>query len=373
MDRREAATVLSIVLLIASLAGCGGNYQMTSGRQYAKEGKWPEAAEAFEVALQQDPNNAEGHLSYAKALAELGRYPEAADHFSKARELFTVPAKIKGLDELQHHYFSVPFNRGVALSNDKKFQEAAQEYEKAAQVKPQDPEGHRMLGYAYSQIQGTKEERDAGLARSVTAFRKAVEIEPKHCATWMDLGASLRSAGRWQEAIEAYKSGISENPDDKCVTESWAIIGDVYYNAKDYAAARDAYVNATKIRPDDPQLYFQIGLCDHNMEKYLDAASAFQKAADYALAAGRQDVYEDALYNAGLAAFKGEDHQRAIEIAGLLIEAKGDESSYYMLRGRSRSRLAKQLEEKGKRSEAKKMSDLSVDDFKKAESLASSK
>lgn len=371
MDRKRAALALGGLLFVLQAAGCGSSY-LTSGKLYYKQKNWPKAAEQLALAVEQNPADRDGQLFLAVSLSELGRYGEAAAHFARARELSAAPAKLREVEDQQQHFFSALFNAGVTLANEKKFKEAAQEYEKAVQVKPEDPNGYRQLGYVYGQLQGTKEEREEALGKSVTVLRKATAMDPADMPTWMDLASSLRQAGRPMEAADAYKEAVAANPADPKAVEAWTYLGDVYYNAKDYVAAREAYVKATELRPDDPQLYFQIGLCDHNQEKFLDAMSAFQKAADYAMAAGRQDVYEDALYNAGLAAFKGQDHARAVEIAALLIEAKPQESSYYLLRGRSRSQLAKELETKGKRSESKKMSDLAIEDFKKAESLASS-
>lgn len=98
------AIALGVLLLVIQTTGCGSSH-LVSGKLYYKQQNWPKAAEQLTLALKEAPNDREGHVYLAVCLAELGRFPEAAEHFAKARELSPTLARVKEVDDWQEHYF----------------------------------------------------------------------------------------------------------------------------------------------------------------------------------------------------------------------------------------------------------------------------
>ena len=71
------------------------------------------------------------------------------------------------------------------------------------QLYPQDPGLHFNLGIAYGAM-GKEEE--------IAEYKKVLEIEPDYVPAFLNWGAALVGAGKYTEAIDAYKKGIAINP-----------------------------------------------------------------------------------------------------------------------------------------------------------------
>jgi Flp pilus assembly protein TadD len=52
------------------------------------------------------------------------------------------------------------------------------------------------------------------LEEAIDAYKKAIEIDPKHPQTFNNLAVALNAAGKNQEAFEAYRMAISLEPNN---------------------------------------------------------------------------------------------------------------------------------------------------------------
>ena len=91
---RRLSTLLLTVLLIFSMAGCGGTKaaptwqeQYDLGVRYLSEGNYEEAIIAFTAAIDIDPKQAEGYFGLSRAYAASGDVEKAAEVLAQAEEL----------------------------------------------------------------------------------------------------------------------------------------------------------------------------------------------------------------------------------------------------------------------------------------------
>ena len=75
----------------------------------------------------------------------------------------------------------------------------------------------------------------------VAAFRKAIAVAPYIPDSHMELGLSLKRAGRLGEAVTSYRRAIEEGPDAAGVSDVWYNLGNVFRVQKNMEAAVNAY------------------------------------------------------------------------------------------------------------------------------------
>ena len=113
--------------------------------------------EYYSKCLELDPKNANAWYNKGNALRELGRYEEALRCYDKALEIDLKDA-------------SAWNNKGIALHNLGRHEEA------------------------------------------LRCFDKALEIDPKYAVAWYNKGAALHKLGRYEEAIRCYNKALEIDP-----------------------------------------------------------------------------------------------------------------------------------------------------------------
>lgn len=98
----------------------------------------------------------------------------------------------------------------------RKYQKAAESYEKALKLNPEDAAAWNNKGTV---IAGFKAFQEA-----INCFENAIEINPKDGAAWYNKGVSLMELGKLQEAIEYYNTALKVDPGFKNAKESGEII-----------------------------------------------------------------------------------------------------------------------------------------------------
>ena len=102
------------------------------------------------------------------------------------------------------------FNKGLALDNLNKSDEAIKAYDKAIEINPQDSDVWTGKGLALDNLNKYDE--------AIKAFDKAIEINPQDSITWYSKGVALSYLNRLDEAIKAYDKSIEINPHIKIIT-----------------------------------------------------------------------------------------------------------------------------------------------------------
>ncbi|HEX7158550.1 MAG TPA: tetratricopeptide repeat protein [Edaphobacter sp.] len=264
----SAALIAS--LLVASSVGChrDPNVQkqkyLESGKRFANEGKYKEAAIQFANALKVDKNFAEAHYQLSKiylkngspiqAFAELNRVVDLQPANLQARIdlgnlLLAGGQPLKAKEQADAVLASHPddpdafalLSAVAATQGDKTT--ALAHINKALSIDPNRAQFHTTLGVIQSSDPSTQTDAEAQL-------RKAIELDPKNASPRMVLARLLIKKGDTPGAIEQLKAAVAADPRNLIARSGLA---DLYLRQNDKAKAEETLRQATEDLADMPQ------------------------------------------------------------------------------------------------------------------------
>jgi len=167
---------------------------------HASEANLKDADEFSRKALELDPELAEAHASRGLALSLNRRFEEAGQQFETAIRLNPT------LFEAYYFYARARFAEG-------KLEEAAEMYEKSSQVNPDD---YQSLVLVTSVYRSLGREADAQTARrnGLEVIERVLEMQPDDArALYLGAGA-LANLGQRERALEWCKRALAVDPED---------------------------------------------------------------------------------------------------------------------------------------------------------------
>jgi tetratricopeptide (TPR) repeat protein len=160
-------------------------------------GELEEARQSYEGVLALDPRHADAHVRLAMVLAVLGQTRPAVEHLSRAIGLQgSVP-------EAALTYYL----RGKAHTQLELARQAAGDFEKAAQLRPDYAKAWMELGVTRAGLQD-----DPG---ALLALRRAAELAPDDAETRYQLGSAYLRSGEADSAVEHLRAAARLRPDDR--------------------------------------------------------------------------------------------------------------------------------------------------------------
>jgi tetratricopeptide (TPR) repeat protein len=161
-------------------------------------------------------------------------------------------------------------NLGVILSGKGQVDEAALNFKKALEIKPDYTDAHYNLGRVLA-VQGKMDE-------AVAHFQKAID-HPDDAKAHYDLGVVLGLRGRLDEGVEQYRKAIAIKPD----------YADAHGNLANVLAAQGRsdeavkeYQRTLELVPDSAQAHFRFGQALQAQRNFEAAVREYQKALDIA-------------------------------------------------------------------------------------------
>jgi tetratricopeptide (TPR) repeat protein len=154
---------------------------------------------------------------------------------------------------------------GVALGRQGK--DALPALRRAAEVLPQDAEGHRNLG-AVLHERGQLEEALASLQRSL-------ELEPRDLAVCVTAADILCALGRPREAVPLYQQALRINPR---VAQAHNNLGNAWQELGEWAQAVACYRLALEIDPHDAETHCNLGNALRMLGQLEESISSTQRA-----------------------------------------------------------------------------------------------
>jgi len=127
------------------------------------------------------------------------------------------------------------------------------------------------------------------LGKAVSAFQKALEINPGYTEVSLNLAVTLNDLGRYNEASDvfakaskiAHSGPYSIDPFIKGkLANEHARIGDIYYDLGLYGEALEEYKKAINLRPTLVDIITKIGITYREKGMYNEAIREFMKARE---------------------------------------------------------------------------------------------
>ena len=111
------------------------------------------------------------------------------------------------------------------------------------------------------------------------ASTRALKVKPNDSDSegWHNLGKTLTSQDRADEAISAFKTALAADPGH---VESMKSLAAEYGKLGDYQAEKDYYQAAIKLKPQDVSTHLALGVCHTSLDENAEAELAFRTAAE---------------------------------------------------------------------------------------------
>jgi tetratricopeptide (TPR) repeat protein len=258
------------------------------GWDLAAKGKYAEAVPYFEQALKAQPGFFEAHYNLGKAYEKLGKIQEANEHYRKV--LIAKPDHAAALNNLAD-----------AMASRGQFAEAIPFYQASLKAKPEEPVPHYDYANALSRLGRTDD--------AIDQYRTAVQLKPDYAQARNDLGIALARKGKLDEAIGQLRLAGKYKPQDPSFVCN---LGKLLFSAhklddaiqayqqalnldSDYADAHNAlgsalatkgdldqaiihFEKALRTRPDNPSTHFNLGKALATKGKPQDAIQHYNEA-----------------------------------------------------------------------------------------------
>ncbi|MEW6619491.1 MAG: serine/threonine-protein kinase, partial [bacterium] len=190
------------------------------------------------------------------ALLNLGRSQEAISCYDEALEINPKDAEVWN-------------NKGVTLKNLGRYQEAISCYDEALEIDPRDAETWNNKGTALDNLGRPQE--------AISCCDKALEINPRYAVAWYNKGNVLGRLGRYNEAISCYDKALEINPR---LAVAWYNKGVALGNLGRYQEAISCYDEALEVNPRLAEAWYNKGLTLVNLGKHQEAISCYDEALE---------------------------------------------------------------------------------------------
>jgi len=404
---RALGAALSLILVSASATPSLAGVCFTSGKVYVQQKVWDKAAATLECARKQEPQNLQVYLLLGTARSELTQYASAGAAFTlgiQAAKAKKDEKKVEDLRNNQKFYLSRLYNLGVSAlqlvtstdavaeeqASSSKFagpaaaevaitdtlaygkydgssrlEEAAYYFRLATLVDPTAVDAYRNLSYVYELMGRTDD--------AIAAARAGLALSPNDAKLAMNLKAAavgranrLYKAGKFLEAVAAYREAIVNDPASKLLYQS-RIASAFYEHATamgekdplraamlDSAAVaysellRDTPADSTAIREN---AFYNRAVIYSNQGKNKEAVVVL----DEAVAAFPKS--KDLLSLAGQTKFNSNDYAGAVTVLRQAVALDPKDPTLHQFLFLSLNKLNKQAESVGEYSMYKALSD----------------
>ncbi len=196
---------------------------LDEGNQLHDLGRYAEALQAYERAIQLDPTFPDAHDGRADALFLRGSYQEALQEYDRAIQL-------------NPRYAHAYEGKGNALYNLKHYAEALEVYEKAIQLDPGSSVAYNGKGDALYYLNRQQE--------ALLAYERAIQLDPSHAYAHNGKSWTLWHFRRYEEALIAAEQAIRLAPQ---LADVYNSKGNALYHLKRFAESLEAYEQALRL------------------------------------------------------------------------------------------------------------------------------
>tara|TARA_A100001011_G_scaffold121170_1_gene127916 strand:- start:872 stop:2098 length:1227 start_codon:yes stop_codon:yes gene_type:complete len=233
----------------------------------------PDSAEfALKKALRLDDK-------YSKALILLGQFYKDSGEIDEAIN-FTRKALDLEPQNIDYQYFY-----GSLLFQNSDFKLALPFLQNVVKQKPWDYWAYNNLAQTLIRT-GKKAEGEIMLILSdslenknsiIDLAKNQAQSNPYNVVNWIKLGDDLRSVGRKNEALDAYKSALFVDPKNEFLTENVALFA---LDLKDTISGVHLLEKVVSLNDKNANVWFNLGIIYAHQSKYVQSKNALEKSLE---------------------------------------------------------------------------------------------
>jgi Flp pilus assembly protein TadD len=168
------------------------------------------------------------------------------------------------------------YNDGLSLYDQKKYDEAIENFEKVLELDPDHKKAKEYLIYAL-QDKGAELSDQGRHSVAITYFDRAIAIDPNDGTSWSIKGFVLNKQGKYSDAITCFDKAIELDPK---VQLNWANKGRSLFNLGRYSESIICFDEAISLNSKDAYTWHYKGLALEKLERYTEAQQCFDKAKE---------------------------------------------------------------------------------------------
>jgi serine/threonine-protein kinase len=228
--------------------------------RYDQAGNVDKAIESFQNALHSDSESAAAYAGLGEAYVQ--KYIENPD----PQWLRLARSNASRAVQLNELLADTHVSMGMVQLRSGKSEDAEREFRRALDLEPGNAEAALRLAQSLAAQGRAKDAEDS--------YRKLLKSHPDDWRAHHYLGALLYEKNRYEEAIACFQQAAKLAPDNAGV---YRLLGSAYQMLDRDAEAAESLQKALAIRP-TPYVLTSLGFVYYYSGRYVDAASAFQRA-----------------------------------------------------------------------------------------------
>ncbi|MBI5149493.1 MAG: tetratricopeptide repeat protein [Candidatus Omnitrophica bacterium] len=241
------------------------NAPFNLGNVYTHIGRFPEAVEAYKETLMINPKFKGAHAGIGDVYVQMGDARGAVAAYTRAIDL--------NPDE-QEVYAGVVTAHTTALEKDPDqpvYRDARKEtirrYADFINARPPKSTSYFNLGLLYAEAGDN--------AGAVLAYRRALEINPRHAGALYNLGNVYKDQGDLAQALALYQKALEINPR---MSDAYLNMGIIYGRQEQEARSREYYQKALDVDPKNAKSWFNLAFWEETAGNLAKAAELYQKS-----------------------------------------------------------------------------------------------
>jgi len=275
---KKSYAVLGILLVSLLAVYACKSVETTSAMLHNQHGNYEKAIEMANIALENNPSDAEAHFQLGISYSYTGKMKKAYAEFKTAASL--DPNKVNDVENNVKHNWATHFNNGVSEFQIENLEGAEKEFDLATQADPRQVKGWLNLAKVqYSLAQEDSTLLDRAFVSVDTLLSKVTQENEEYGNVLSLAGKVMISRGEQERAVEIFEKLMLDDPANFETVEAAA---SEFVNAKDWENAAAFYEMAAagrrKTDSEDFEIYYNIGVIYFKLERFMDAVEAYQNA-----------------------------------------------------------------------------------------------
>lgn len=292
-----ATVILSIIALLFFTKDPSAQFYK-KGLSLSKEGKYKEAIDYFDKALDKKPEYKEALNEKKDALENYGDELSKSGHNEEAIKTYDKALNIDPENtDIINGKIKVLKTYGDELIKEERYEKAIETYDRALELNTKNLDVQKAKRDALKKY-GDSLTKDGKYEEAVDFYDKAIKIDEKYAEAWHYKGITLGKQKKFYEATKCINKALNINPE---YAEAWNNKGIIFSLSEKYKEAIDCYDKALKINPVYAEAWNNKGLILSHQDNYEEAIKCYEEAIkNNPSYAGAWNNKGNVFYNRGL-------------------------------------------------------------------------